>query len=164
MAACLGNNIRHGHTQSWRTKPGTHLHGLADAGRLNDAVVKAPRRRQARHFHRQVFSQCAADAAVCELHQALLHLDQGAAPHQAGVNVDLSHVVHDHRAAQALLVAQDVLQQRGLARPQEAAEDGAGQLGSGARRQAAGALAVPCHWRPLFNVNATALLATLGEP
>jgi hypothetical protein len=44
--------------------------------------------------------------------------------HQLAVHIDLAHVVDDDRDPQALAVAQDMVEQRGLARAQEAGEHG----------------------------------------
>ena len=94
-------------------------------------VVEASLGREPRDLHLQIRSQRAADASVRHLDERLLgSLEPGVAGlHQLRVDVDLAHVVHDDRDAQALAIAEDVIEERGLARPQEARENGHWQLG-----------------------------------
>ena len=74
----------------------------------------------------EVLSECAADAAVLHLHNLLLALDQVLVLDQAGVDVQLGHVVDEDGDLEALLLLQDVLEQRGLAGAEEAGEEGDG--------------------------------------
>ncbi len=105
---------------------GRHRHRLTDAGRLDQQVVIATGVGQAPHFLQQVIAQRAADAAIAEFHQRLFGAAQlGAAlAHQLRIDVDLAHVVDDDRHAQARAVAQDLVEQGGLAGPQEAGQHG----------------------------------------
>ncbi|KAG1078585.1 hypothetical protein G6F40_016647 [Rhizopus arrhizus] len=89
-------------------------------------VVVAAGIGQAPHFLQQVIAQRAAAAAVAELHQRLFGAAQFGATlaHQLRIDVDLAHVVDDDRHAQALAVAQDLVEQGGLAGPEEAGQHG----------------------------------------
>ena len=105
---------------------GRHRHRLTDARRLDQQVVITTRVGQAPHFLQQVIAQRAADAAVAELHQRLFGAAQLGATfaHQLRIDVDLTHVVDDDCHAQALAVAQDLVEQGGLAGPKEAGQHG----------------------------------------
>ena len=101
-------------------------HRLGDPGRLDQQVVVAPLRREPAHLLQQVIAQRAADAAIAELHQRLLGAAQRSATlaHQLRIDVDLAHVVDDHRDPAALAVAQQLIEQGGLAGAQEAGQHG----------------------------------------
>ena len=60
----------------------------------------------------------AADAAVAHLDDLLV-----GGHHEVRIDVDLAELVLDHGDAAAVLLAEDVVEQRGLARAQEAGED-----------------------------------------
>ena len=108
---------------------GGHGHRLRDAGRLDQEVVEAALAGQPVDLLQEVVAQGAADAPVGHLDQPLLGMRQGclAAAYEGGVDVDLAHVIDDHRDTQAVAVAEDVVEQRGLARPQKSGEDRDGQ-------------------------------------
>ena len=74
----------------------------------------------------EVLAERAADAAVLHLHDLLLALDQVLVLDQAGVDVQLGHVVDEDGDLEALLLLQDILEQRGLAGAEEAGEEGDG--------------------------------------
>ena len=77
----------------------------------------------------EVRLKSAADAAVLHPNHRLLALDQVCVVDQVLVNVQLRHVVDDDGALEVLVVMlglEDVLEQGGLARPEEAAEQGDG--------------------------------------
>ena len=93
-------------------------------------------------YYRHVLSyylsdlQSAADAAVLHPDHGLVGLDQRRVVDQTLVDVELGHVVDDDGALEVLLVVlglEDVFQQRGLARPQEAAEQRDGHQAGGGR-------------------------------
>jgi len=113
---------------------GRHRHGLADAGRFDQQVVIAPGVGQASHFLQQVVAQGAADAAVAEFDQRFLGAAQLGAPvaQQLRIDVHLAHVVDDDRHAQAIAVAQDLVEQGGLAGAEEAGQHGDRQAAVGA--------------------------------
>ncbi|MNS89077.1 hypothetical protein D3C72_1230770 [compost metagenome] len=105
---------------------GRHRHRLADPGRFDQQVVVAVAVGQAPHLLQEIVAQRAADAAVAELHQRLFGATQlrAAVANQLRIDVDLAHVVDDHRHPQAIAVAQDLVEQGGLAGPKEAGEHG----------------------------------------
>ena len=75
----------------------------------------------------QVSLESAADAAVLHPHHRLVRLDQVRRVDQALVNVQLCHVVDNDRALEVcvlMLVLENVLEQSGFARAEEAAEKG----------------------------------------
>jgi hypothetical protein len=99
-------------------------HRLGDAARLDEQVVEAAVAGEPGGLFEEVVAEGAADAAVAEFDQALLGAGEAAAvAHEVGVDVDLAHVVDDDRHAQAFAVAEHVVEQRGLARAEEARED-----------------------------------------
>ena len=105
---------------------------LGDAGRLDEQVVEAALGGEAAHLGQEVVAQGAADAAVGHLDQASR---RGAAPrvlgaHALGVDVHLGHVVDDDGDAQALAVAERMVEERRLAGAEEAGQDGDGQAHS----------------------------------
>src|SRR6266540_411801 len=63
----------------------------------------------------------AAHATVGELEDLLVR-----AHHELGIDVDLAELVLDHRDAVAVLLRQDVVQQRGFPRAEKTGEDGHG--------------------------------------
>jgi hypothetical protein len=114
---------------------GRHRHRLGDAAGLDEDGVEATAAGQLAHGVEQVLAQGAADAAVGQLHQLLLGAIQAAlAGDEGGVDVDLAHVVDDHRDLATLPVAQHVVEQRGLACSEEAGEHGDGDTGGGSHR------------------------------
>ena len=70
--------------------------------------------------------QRAAYASVGHLHDLLVGGDD-----QVAVDADLAHLVDNHRDAAAVVGAQDVVDEGGLARAEEPREDGCGGLGAG---------------------------------
>lgn len=93
-----------------------HLHGLGDAGALDEEVVVLAGQGEPPHFDQEILPQGAADAPVLHLHQLLLHAVERrlALLDQRRVDVDLAHVVHDHRHLEARAVRQDVVEQSRL--------------------------------------------------
>ncbi len=90
-------------------------HGLGDAAGLDEQVVEAVLPGQPGHLVEQVVAQRAADAAVGQLDQPLLRPRQRTAvANQRRVDVDLAHVVDDHRHPQPVPVREDVVEQAGL--------------------------------------------------
>lgn len=70
-----------------------------------------------------------ARTAILQLHRIILLALVGPVPEQLGIDVDFGHVVHNHAHAQPLLILQNVLEQRRLARAQEARDEGDGHAG-----------------------------------
>eukprot|EP00965_Chrysotila_dentata_P253542 6211294-Pleurochrysis_carterae.AAC.4 len=76
--------------------------GLGDMERLGDArglhnhVVEAALGGKVRKGVEQVFTQCAANAAIGELHDLLLRLQHFGLPHQLRVDVYAGHVIYHH--------------------------------------------------------------------
>ena len=61
----------------------------------------------------------AADAAVAELHDVV-----AGAHHQIVINPDLSEFIHQDGCLEAVLVVEDVIEQRGFSSSEKACEDG----------------------------------------
>ena len=63
-------------------------------------------------FNEKVFAQGAADTTIRHFDHFLLRVRERsiAGPHQGGVDVDLAHVVDDHRHLFAFTVAEDMIQ------------------------------------------------------
>ncbi len=103
-----------------------HRHGFGDAARLDQEVVEPALQGEAFHLFEEIVPERAADAAIGHLDQPLLRTgERGLAPaHQRGIDVDLAHVVHDHGDPQSLAVRQQMVEQGGLARAEEAGQDG----------------------------------------
>ena len=102
-----------------------HRHRLGDAGGLDQDRVEPPVRGQLGDAGQQILAQRAADAAVGQLDQPLLGaVEPSLAGDQRGVDVDLAHVVDDHRDPPALPVGEHVVEQRGLARAEKAGQHG----------------------------------------
>ena len=95
--------------------------GLADARCLDDDVVEVAGLGDGRELLRQVGGERAADAAVAHGDEAVGG-GEATVLDQARVDVDLADVVHDDGGADALVVGQDVVEERGLARSQVAGE------------------------------------------
>ncbi|MNX49268.1 hypothetical protein D3C86_798680 [compost metagenome] len=112
---------------------GRHRHRLGDAGGLDQQVVIAPLGGQPLHLLQQVLAQGAADAAVAELHQRFFGTAQRrpAIAQQLRIDVDLAHVVDDHRHPPPLAVAQHLVEQGGLAGAEETGQHGHRQAGVG---------------------------------
>ena len=115
-----------------------HRQGLGDAGALHEQVVEAVLAGQPGHLLEEILPQGAADAAVGHFDELLLGAGEprraraaGAAGHELSVDVHFAHVVDDHGHAAALAVGQHVVQERGLAGPEKAGQDGDGQAGIG---------------------------------
>ncbi|MCW0417758.1 hypothetical protein NB689_003512 [Xanthomonas sacchari] len=110
-----------------------HRHRLGNAGGFDQQVVVAPALGQALHLLAQVVAQGAADAAVAELDQGLFGAtERGAAvADQRRVDVDLAHVVDDHRHPAPIAVVQHAVEQGGLAGAQEAGQHGDGEAAIG---------------------------------
>jgi hypothetical protein len=124
---------------------------LGDAGRLDHDVVPhlAARARQAHQLLdrlQEFLGDRAAGAPVLQLHRVALRVAAAVAralgAEECLVNVDLRHVVHDDAHLQARLVLEEVLEQRRLARPEEAGEERDGHVGP-----RPGAAASSTRWR-----------------
>ena len=96
-------------------------HGLADAGGLDDDVVEVAGVCQAGELVSQVVGKGAADAAVGE-RDKVVGGRKAAILDEAGVDVDLADVVDDDGRADAAVVGQNVVEQRGLAGTEVAGE------------------------------------------
>jgi len=105
-----------------------HWQRFGNPGGLDQQVVEAALTGELADFLEQVFAQGAADAAVAHLHQLFLGaIEADAALHLVAVDVDLAHVVDDHRDAAAFAILQDVVEQGALAGTEEAGQDGNGE-------------------------------------
>ena len=99
-----------------------HRQGIGQTGGFDDDVIE--RLRAFNHpFHRlhQLVVDRAADATVAQLHHVFIGGDD-----QIVVDADFTELIHQHRGLHPLLIAQDVIQQRGFSRSEEAAENGDG--------------------------------------
>ena len=110
-----------------------HEEGLGDGGGVREArglhddrVELALALHQAFHDADEIAAHGAADAAVVHLEDFLVR-----AHHEVVIDADLAEFVDDDRVALAMLLAEDAVQQGGLARAQIAGEDGDGDLGRG---------------------------------
>ena len=113
--------------------------GLGDARRLYKQIVKATFPCETGNFFEQVFAQRAADTAVGHLDELFVYLTQiHPAGDQLGVDVDLAHVVDDHRNATTLAIGQHLIEQRGLSSPEEAGQHSDGKTFHWAARGNAG--------------------------
>ena len=88
--------------------------GLADARGLDDDVVEVAGVSDVLELLCEVACERAADAAVGEWDE-VVGLREAAVLDEAGVDVDLADVVDDDGRADSLVVAEDVVQERGLA-------------------------------------------------
>ena len=88
--------------------------GLADAGGLDDDIVEVARVGDAVELAGEVLGERAADAAVGHGDE-LVGLRERALLDQGGVHVDLADIVHDDGGANALVVGEDLVEERGLA-------------------------------------------------
>ena len=121
---------------------------LRGAGALDHHYVVALGAGEVADLGEQVLAQCAAHAAVAQLHQLLVL----AQPHRLGspgVDVDGAYVVDDDRGADAEAVVQDVLEQRGFARAEEAREQRDWQALVGALQPRLQLLQVPATTAPI---------------
>ena len=104
-----------------------HRQRLADAGGLDQQVVEAAVAGQAADLVEQVFAQGAADAAVAHFHQLLFGAVEADVLLDGGtVDVDLAHVVDDHRDLAAFAVLQHMVEQGALAGAEKAGQHGNG--------------------------------------
>ena len=108
-----------------------HGHGLGHAGGFDQDRVKAAFLGQRGDFLHQILAQRAADAAVAHLDHLFLSAGEFgiAAFDELGIDIDLAHVIHDHSDLAAFAIAQDVIEERGLSRAEEAGEHGNGEFG-----------------------------------
>ena len=96
-----------------------HRQRIGQAGGLDHQVVDLLGSLQnAINGLQQLAVDRAADAAVAELHRVVPRGDD-----QVVVDADFAEFIHQHRRFQALLVGEDVVEQGGLARSEEAGED-----------------------------------------
>ena len=87
---------------------------LANTRGLDDDVVELARIGDALQLVGQIVRKRAADAAVGE-RDKVVGLGKAAVGDKAGVDVDLADIVDDHGGADAAVVGEDVVEQRGLA-------------------------------------------------
>jgi hypothetical protein len=116
-------------------KCGGNRQRLGDAGRFDQQIIEPPLGGEAAHLGQKIVAQGAADAAIGHFHQRLVGAGKlGVGAHQIGVDIDLGHVVDDHRDALAVAVVQHAVEERGLARAQKARQHRDGQAGVGGLR------------------------------
>ena len=102
-----------------------HRQRIGQAGGLDHQVVDLLGPLQnAINGLQQLAVDRAADAAVAELHRVVPRGDD-----QVVVDADFAEFIHQHGRLQALLVGEDVVEQRGLARAEETGEDRHRQAG-----------------------------------
>ena len=102
-----------------------HRQRIGQAGGFHHQVVHLLRPLQdAVHGLQQLAVDRAADAAVAELHHVVTRGND-----QVVVDADLAEFIHQHGRLQALLVGEDVVEQRGLAGAEETGEDRHRQAG-----------------------------------
>ena len=96
-----------------------HGQGVGEAGGFHHQVVhRVWAIQDAIHRIEKLAIDGAADAAVAQLHHVFAGGDD-----QVVVDPDLAEFVHQHRRFHTLLVAEDVVEQRGFAGSQESGED-----------------------------------------
>ena len=98
----------HRHRQRIGQACGFHYQVVDRVGAIEDAV----------HSFQQLAVDRAADAAVAQLHHVVACGD-----HQFVVDADLAELIHQHGGLQSLLIAENVVEEGGFARAQEAGED-----------------------------------------
>ena len=96
--------------------------GLADAGGLDDDVVEVAALGNLGELAGEVIGERAAQAAVGHGDELAVDLREAALGDEARIDVDLADVVHEHGGTNALVVAEDVVQKRGLAGAEVAGE------------------------------------------
>ena len=116
--AQLAAQERHGHRQRIGEPRCFH----------NDVVHRLRAFEDPLHSPQELVVDRAADAAIAELHGVVIRGDD-----QIVVDSDLTELVHQHGGFHTLLIAEDVIQQGGFARPQKAAENGDGNAGGRGR-------------------------------
>ena len=114
----LAAQERHGHRQRIGEARGLH----------NDVVHRFRTLEDSLHSTQQLVIDRAADAAIAELHGVVIRGDD-----QIVIDSDLTELVDQHGGFHTLLIAEDVIQQGGFARPQKAAENGDGNAGDRGR-------------------------------
>ena len=93
--------------------------GLTDATGFNHDVVELLHLHQVIYLLYQIHLQCAADAAVLKRHQAVIFLIHDTSLlNQVCIDVHFAQVVDDDGEANALFVAQDMVDQGGLSAAQ----------------------------------------------
>jgi len=109
---CRGGTVGQAASLPSRKVRSAQGQGLGDAARLDEEVVETSGAGEPRDLLQQVVAQRAADAAVGHLDQLLVDAAEGAGPgaHQRRVDVDLAHVVDDHRDPAPLAVREDVVE------------------------------------------------------
>ncbi len=97
-----------------------HRQRLGNTGGLDHQIIETPFSGQPLHLFQQILAQRAANAAVAHLHQLFLGAVQAhLLVDQAGVDVDLAHVVDDYRHPAAVAIIEYVVEHRGLAGAQK---------------------------------------------
>ena len=93
-----------------------HRQRFGDAGAFDQQIVEATLVGEPSHLLQKVVAQRAADAAIGEFDQLLFGTAElGLLADQVRVDVDLAHVVDDHRDASSVAVVEHVIQKRRLA-------------------------------------------------
>jgi len=105
-----------------------HRRRVGEARGLDDDAVDSPALHQPADDADQVAAHGAADAAVVHLEHLLVRVDD-----EVVVDADLPELVHHHGVLLPVGLGKDAVEQRGLARPKVAGEDGDGRAG-GRRR------------------------------
>jgi hypothetical protein len=104
-----------------------HRAGIGETGRLDqDAVELVLALHQSFDDADQVATHGAADAAVVHLEHFLVGVH-----HEVVVDAELTEFVHDHGVFLAVLLAENPVEQSGLAGAEIAGEHGDGHLGRG---------------------------------
>ena len=89
--------------------------GLTDARCLDDDVVVLARVRDVGQLVGQIIGKRAAQTAVRERDKVAVHFGEPVRVDECCIDVHLADVVHDDRGTDALLICEDVVQQRRLA-------------------------------------------------
>ena len=88
---------------------------LADTGSFNDNIIIVLCLCQFTQLVRQVISQSAADAAVCQRNKvAVLLCDNSTFFNKIGVNIDFADIVDDNGGADAFIICKNVVQKSRL--------------------------------------------------
>jgi hypothetical protein len=95
--------------------------GIGDAGGLDEQVIEAARLMSCLHAFDEILAHGAAEAAVAELEHFVVGLFD-----ERAVDADLADFIDDDGEFVAVLLLEDVVEQRGFPGAEEAGEDGDG--------------------------------------
>ena len=103
-----------------------HGNGFGDACGFNKQVIESAFLRQTGDFFQQVVPQGAANTAVGHLNEFFLGATQFGTTllDECGVDVHLTHVVHDNGHSATFTVVQDFIEKRGFTSAEESGKDG----------------------------------------